>query len=296
MQIIIFSSGSFLFFLAAIAGAIYYPLTDILEAIYIEEDHNRTKQLSVVLIINSLAGVIAAAGGGFLLTHYSFDAVVFLVSLAFVLSIIPFLWLQKGAQYIPNLKPVDVYKFMVRDNFKPLWTTFFGQQLIIITNIVIIPIFIYTIVGELNALGYLIALALIVEKICTLTAGHYTDKLGVSKTIRFSAISYPLAMAAYIFLAKTPLSVFFVESYNKIAHNTYMSAYRSGIHAHARKQHANHLMLFGAGWQMSLCFGELLILPLYALLAYFIGINVFYVSCCAAALGIWIIRSHFKEA
>jgi len=60
-------------FLAAISGAIYYPFMDVFEAIYIKDNYNRTKQLSMSLISGSLGRVVGAAGVGFLLSSYGFD-------------------------------------------------------------------------------------------------------------------------------------------------------------------------------------------------------------------------------
>ncbi|MGB1540190.1 MAG: hypothetical protein ACPG80_04460, partial [Rickettsiales bacterium] len=166
----------------------------------------------------------------------------------------------------------------------------------IIARRVMIPVFIFSIVGELDTLGYLVALALVVENICTLVSGHYTDRLGVARTVRFSTRAYGLAMLIYVFLAKTPFTLFLAESYQKTVSSVYDAAFASGMHRHAKDKHPDRLMLFGAAWQMALCFGEILVLPLYALLAYFIGMNVFYLSCAAAVGGIWMVHRYFQRA
>jgi len=287
--------GFFSLFLTAISGAIYYPFLNVFEAIYVKDNNNRAKQLSMSLIAGSLGKVIGAAGVGFLLSSFGFNIVLVFITVCLILSIIPFFWLQAHATHIPTIKPADVYDFIVQDEFKSLWKPFFGEQLTIIVRAVMVPIFIYTIVGELDTLGYLIALSIIVEKILTLFAGHYTDKLGVSKVVRFSTVTYSLAMMSYIFLAKTPFSIFLIESYHKVTLNIYNSSFRSGMHAHAREKYPNKIMLFGAGWQMLLCFGMFLVLPIYGLLAYFIGINVFYVSCVFAIVGILMVNNYFKQ-
>jgi len=287
--------GFFSLFLAAISGAIYYPLMDVFEAIYIKDNHNRAKQLSMSLISGSFGKVFGAAGVGFLLSNFGFDVVLAFITVCLTLAIMPFFWLKAHATHIPTIRPADVYEFLTQNEFKSLWKPFFGEQLTIIVRAVMVPIFIYTIVEELDALGYLIALSIIIEKIITLMAGHYTDELGPKKIIKFSTRTYTLAMLSYIFLAKTPLSVFFVESYHKITLNIYGSSFRSAMHNYAREKYPNKIMLFGASWQMLLCFGELLILPLYGLLAYFIGINVFYVSCVFAVLGIFMVNHYFQR-
>jgi len=282
--------------LAAISGAIYYPILDVLEAIYITDDKNRTKQISMGIIAGSFGRVIGAAVAGFLLTHSGFDSVVVLVSLALILSTLPFFILPEPTTNMRSVeRSLDVYKFLLDDNFKKLHVPFFGLQLTIIVRAVMIPLFIFTIVEQMDHLGYLIALTLIIEKIFTLFAGHYTDKFGTQKTTHISLWTYTSAMGAYIFLAKSPLSIFFIESYYKIVNNIYDSAVRSGFHSYARKHYKNDVLLFGAGWQMSLCFGELFVLPLYGLLAYFIGLNIFYVAFALGIIGVWIVNRYFKN-
>lgn len=289
------SIGFFSLFLAAISGAIYYPFLDVLEALYIEDDHNRTKQLSMSIVLGAVGRVLGAAGVGFLITYHGFNSVVILVSITLLLSIVPFLLMDDKTKNMKSVKPLEVYQYLTDENFKPFWLPFFGTQLLIIVRAVIVPIFIFTIVGELDSLGYLIALALILEKFLTLMAGHYTDKLGQLKTISFLSYSYPVAMGIFIFFAKTPLTIFFAQSFHQTLNNIYTSAFNSFTHQSVRNNLGNKALLFGAAWQMSLCFGELLVLPLYGLLAYFIGTNVFYVTFIGAALGVWIVKLSLNE-
>lgn len=275
---------------AAMSGAIYYPFQDVIEAIYVKDDHNRAKQISLNIVMGSLGRIVGAAGVGYLITHHGFDWVLLMVSVALAGSILPFLRMTPHADISFHFTPKETYQFLLDDRFREFWQPFFGQQLIIIIRAVMVPIFIYSVVGELDTLGYLIALTLMIEKICTLIAGHKTDKIGARKTIRFSLGAYTLAMLSYGFLAKTPLSIFFVESFHKTALNIFDSAFRSAIHNKARKTDGQNILLFGTGWQMGLCIGELVTLPIYALLSVFIGINVFYVACACAVVGMWMVH------
>lgn len=287
--------GFFSLFLSAMGGAIYYPLIDVLEALYVEENHNRTKQMSLGRVLGSLGKVIGAASVGFLVVHYNFNYVLILVTTTMALSILPFLRLKDVSKQAIHKTPKQVFQFIASEDFRPWWKPVFGEQLTIIVRVVMAPIFIYTVVGKLDVMGYLIGLALIAEKIFSLIAGYYTDKKGVKNILEKASYNYALAMAGYIFLAKTPLSAFLVESYHKTVFNVYNVAFRSGMHAHARDKHPKQILLFGAAWQMSLCFGELLVLSIYSLLAYFMGIDVFYVTCVVAVFGMWLLKGHFKK-
>ena len=134
--------GFFSLFLTAISGAIYYPFLNVFEAIYVRDNNNRAKQLSMSVVSGSLGKIGGAAGVGFLLSGFGFDAVLVFITVCLILSIIPFLWLKAHATHIPTIKPADVYGFIVQDEFKSLWKPFFGEQLTIIVRTVMVPIFI----------------------------------------------------------------------------------------------------------------------------------------------------------
>lgn len=277
---------------ASLAGAIYYPMMDVFEALFVKDNKNRAKQISLSLVFKSLGTIIGSAGVGFILASFGFIWVVVVISVALMLSVIPFIWLEKKAQSIPKISPNDVYKFLFTPSFKEMWKPFFGQQLMIIVNIVMIPIFIFSIVEGFDYLGYILAAAVIIETVFTLTSGHLSDKYGLTKMLRISSITYPCALILYSVFAKSPFTAFLSDSIYKINWNIFETSFRPHIHRHGRDTYKENLIIFGAGWQMALCFGEVLVLPLYALLAYFIGMNIFYVSIICASIGLWMILHH----
>lgn len=289
--------GFFSLILASISGGIYYPFADIIEAFYIEEDHNRAKQISLGIILSSLGRIFGATVVGFLLANFGgFDAVLLFVIISLILSVLPLYGLNEKTESFSYKRSSEVFRILSDEDFKPMWKPFLGEQLTIIVKSVMVPIFIYTVVGEFDDLGYLIAFSLIAEKVLTLAAGHYTDKWGAKRTIKKSMVAYWCSMGFYALFAKTPLSVFFAESFHKTVSNVYSSAFRSSMHMYAREKYPGRVLLFGSGWQMALCFGELFVLPLYGLLAYFIGTDVFYVSFVFAALGMAVVYDYCRKA
>ena len=283
------------FIVVALSGAIYYPFLDVLEAIYIKEDQNRARQLSLGLVSKSIGKIIGSAGVGFILVHFGFEAVVIFIAVTLILAVLPFIWVDRHNVGISNYKPADSFQFLVSPDFRPLWPLFLAKQLYIIVRSVIIPIFIYSIVEDIELLGYLVALTILVEKAMTLLAGHYTDRLGVQNSMNIISVSYPLSMLGFIFLAKTPFSILLVESFHKINSNFFTSTFMSALHGYGRKNFKDKIMLYGAGWQMMLCFGELIFLPFYGFLAYFIGEAVFYIAFVFAAVGVLVVRQRFRK-
>jgi MFS family permease len=286
--------GSLLF--AALSGALYFPFKDVLEALYIEEDHNRTKQISMGQVLLSLGQALGAAGTGYLITHHGITGALSIAAFSLYISIAPLIFLEKNHKaHLPNITASDVNNFLLRKDFKIFWKPFFGEQLTIIVKIVIVPIFLSTFINGFDHLGYLLALALIAEKIFTLLSGHFSDKYGAQQTLKLSKVSYSTAMLTYILATKTPLALFLTESLHKISSAALTSAFISSMHTQARGKFPKEIMLFGTGWQMALCFGELLTLPVYALIAHFIGESVFYITFIGGIIGIWLMNHGLEK-
>jgi predicted MFS family arabinose efflux permease len=113
-------------FFAAIAGAIYYPLSDVLEAIYVEENHNRAKQFSLSLLSKSIGKVIGALSVGYILAHYSFGYVVAVIVVALKCAILPFFKLKANASLAEITPPKEVFKTFASEDFRQFYRPFFG--------------------------------------------------------------------------------------------------------------------------------------------------------------------------
>lgn len=278
------------FIFHALGSGIYYPLYDITEAIFVK-DHNRGRQYAFGMINEAIMSMVGVALFGYLLTNYSYSFAVLPLIGFWFLSILPYFILQKEIKRIPSFKPHDVYPFLASE-FRPYLTPLFGFQLVIIAKAVAAPLFIYSIVGEMDMLGLLVAATIAVELFITLCFGHYLDKKGTSHALRPSVGFNWLCMIGFITMAKTPLTVFLSESLHKISYNLLQSSIVTGLHKKFKNGQA-HLLIYGAGMQMTLCFFELLILPIYALLAFTFGANVYYLIFLGSMIGAYISAYYF---
>lgn len=288
--------GFFSLIIYAIGNATFYPFYDVLEALYVDHDHHRGRQITLSQVSKSLGRALGTGTAGFLLYHYGFPALVGLVSVTLFFAMLPFLKLHQVTRYLSNVSPRQVYHFVLRSSeFAPFRKGFLGFQFMIVVNAVMIPVYIYTIVGRVDNLGYLIAAAMLVEQIISLIIGHYIDRSGSAKTLKHVFPWHAATMITYILFAKTPLTIFATETCNRILFNACANAIFSGMHIKARKRFPERILMFGAGSQMTLCLNELVVLSFYALLACFIGINVFYVSCIGGVIGLTIVVHFFAK-
>jgi MFS family permease len=276
--------SSFIFY--ALAGGIFFPVFDVLEALFVKDDTVRGRQMSFGQIADGIAGVVGVGLFSYLLTHYSYAVASIPVALCTFLSVLPFLGLQKHMEPFDNFQQKDLFIF-IKNEFTPYLLPLFGLQLTIIGAGVIAPIFIYQMVGQFDVMGILIAAAIIVELLVTFLFGRYVDQKGVKRSFRPALLLHSACMLSYIFLAKTVLMVFLTESLHKISRNFLRGSTVTGLHLSYRNG-KKHLLLYGAGMQMTLCFFELLVLPLYALLSVWMGASVLYLAFLMSAVGVFL--------
>lgn len=277
--------------LLACSSSIYFPLYDVLEAILVKDNHARGRQYSFGLIVDAIAGMLGVLVFAYLLVHYSYFVASIPVIISLFLSVLPFFVLKNEIDTIQDFKPHSIYSF-IKDEFKPYIVPLFGFQLTIIASAVTAPIFIYTLVGEMEMLGVLVATSIAVELLVTLFFGRYVDSKGIKTSFRPSVLVHSGCMLGYILFAKTPFSLFLAESFHKISRNLLRSNIMTGLHSSYRTG-SKHLLFYGASMQMTLCFFEFITLPLYALLAVLWGDAVLYLAFFMSAIGLLISAWYF---
>src|SRR5205085_3706240 len=66
------------------AGGLYYPVSDVLESMYVSESAHRARQLSFGIAMSTLGAAIGAGAGGLAITHAGFAGVAGLTAFAYV--------------------------------------------------------------------------------------------------------------------------------------------------------------------------------------------------------------------
>ena len=270
-------------FLFAIANSLYYSFADIIEAVYIQNQH-RGRQYSVSLILQSLGSIIGFIAGGAILSHFSFLGIVILVFCGTTIGQLALVGIAHRMPYTKGQNQADIFRYFAGAEFREYLPLFFGEQMMIIANAVIVPLFIYTMVGEVDTFGGIMSLSFVLEAVISVAVGRWIDKRGQSATFSLAAFANVASSLAYMFCARTPLSATLVESFNKLAINTFYNGYATGVQQLiCDKRHP--VLLYCTCWQMALCFGELLVLPALALIAFYFGSAVFYVGFALNIIG-----------
>lgn len=268
----------------AMAGAIYFPFADVMEAIYIKDDHNRGKQLSLSLVIFSLSTALGLLISAYLLANFGFEYVAFFVGIMFAFASLPFFFMQGKELHMPNYKIVDGYKFVASHEVRDMLMPLYGEHLRIIMFFIAVPLFLLTIIGDVEVFSYLVALTIIIDAAVTLLLGRKADKTGTA-----SALKYTFALtslnAGFLMTAVTgPITGFFASTLEKLSYHAFTTTFTAGMHNHILKKKGNILM-FGSSYQMLLCWYELITLGIISLLAVYMGTDVLYILFVLGAIG-----------
>lgn len=281
--------GFFSFFFYGLSRSIYYPVIDGLRSTLIKEG-TRGKQISLEVIFVSLASLAAVGIGTYILNSFSYLHLIFIIAFVLIIALIPLCFLQPFT--IPPANFSDPYNYFVskkyRENLIPLGVFAFP-----IIAMIVLPLFIFMLVGELKLFGIIIFFSILAETIITLIFGMVIDKKGYDKTQKFAASAHSITLTLFILFAKSPLSVFFFNTINKIAWNMIFSAYGSRLYRKAKKTKIPFII--GSCIQLSLCSVEIVALSSFALFAFFFGKLVFIVIVFFAIMGLFLNYKFFKD-
>ena len=271
----------------AIASGMYFSFADVMEAMYISYDRHRGKQFLFGAVITSLVGTIGVAITGYILAFSTYYYAALFSSLCVLLSAVPVFFLKSQTDTIHRNNTKRVFALMRSKPFRPFIFTFFGEQLYIMGRTVFIPLFVFLIVDQkFSTFGLLMVAASLVEIVATLIFGHYIDKSGNRVAIRKSFWISVLTSLSYIFIVTGPLSAFLNESLQRICNNSFMGAFRTGLHKRIRNKF--ELMTFGAAWQSVSCFSSTFSLIMLASIVPLVGTHIFTVVFVTRVLGVHI--------
>ncbi len=174
------------------------------------------KEVSALHVALSGVYVIGPLLGGALITYGSWG-LMFIVGCSLILASNWFL-LHTREQFAPrNFPYLAAYKrLFARENRRSLVGYLgFGEELILL---VLWPVFIATIISQYVEIGALVAVSTLVMIVATLYIGKLSDERDKRYVLRFSTVLYFFVWLARL-LARTPLGIFFVDSFSRLTKN-----------------------------------------------------------------------------
>jgi len=280
--------GFFGFIFYGLARAINHPSIDGLRSALVSNT-DRGKQYSLETVLKALAAIAAAALGVLLGSHIGIVAIIFILSCVMAVSSFSILREFPRPQQVTFAEP---YKYLFSNSYRENLLPIAGQALAIIAIGNIAPLLIFLVVGNFKILGLVVALSVVLDMLVVIFYGRAIDK-SLDKKSSATAGLQGLGMLGYIFLVKSPISAFIINSYNRISWNIYNSSYSTRLDRKGLK--TSQPFMFGAAHEMNLCFVEVVVLSLFAYIAYLFGKNIFAIVFLSSIIGLYLYTRYFID-
>ncbi len=247
---------------------------------YFSADGEQGRQISNLLVLESIVYIIGPLVGGLILQFSNFNVLFVLVSILMILSNIPMLITRE------QFEPADFSYFRAyrrlfrRENLKKMFSFIgFGEELIVLT---IWPIFIYIVVKDFLSLGILTSISILVTTIIFLYIGKVTDNGDSKGLLRFGVTLYFFSWLLRL-VTRNILGIFLVDAYSRISKQS-ISIPMTAITY--KKAHDTSIMKTILFFEMSLVLGKIIAIILAIILLQFFtpGWNALFILAAAMSL------------
>lgn len=257
------------------AMGLYYPASDVLEAIYVTDDQRRGRQYTFGMSCTVLGSAIGAALGGVLIAHFGYLVSAFVSMLIYILSLPPIYRLPPYAhEKSMSLTPQQTLHYMSGSTFCPFWLFFFGQQLCIIIKL-LIPAYLFLALGGFQETGFVIADSTILQVCLLMLIGNSLDHHGHAVGMRYAAWLYATSFLSFIIVPMSAATALFLNAGNTATAMLTDGAAITRLHGLLRRHPVPSFLLFGTAWQIALCSWEVFTLLWLAILTAFVGNGIF---------------------
>lgn len=247
---------------------------------YFSADGEQGRQISNLLVLESVVYIIGPLIGGLILEFSNFNVLFVLVSILMILSNIPMLITRE------RFEPADFSYFRAyrrlfrRENFKKMIALLgFGEELIVLT---IWPIFIYVVIKDFLGLGMMTSASIFLTTIIFLYIGKMTDKGGGKWLLKFGVILYFFGWLLRL-VTRNVLGVFLVDAYSRISKQSIAIPMTAITY---KKAHDTSIMKTILFFEMALVLGKIVAIVLAIVLLQFFtpGWNVLFIMASLMTL------------
>ena len=265
-----FSNIIFFIFVMGLPGALSNPIQDAISSKYIKNEdrgkYNSYRNISIILgqtIASCLVGYGVITNNNKLL--FIIITVFFLLDYIFI----------KFVDYKPKNNKRNVFKetlkyiFKRKSNYKIIYS--FRTSHII--ERLFVPLYIYLILGDFKSFTIVTTFSLVLQVITVLLIGKYTDKNIIRSNTVVSVIK--TVITSFYLISNNPLLI----SINKTISDNFTKAYETTFQTCAQnmiKKTEDYNLLSTVG-QMSLCFTEIIVFSILALISIFIDTKIYIV-------------------
>lgn len=285
-----FTIGFFSFIFHSISRGLYYPNKHLVESLLVF-DGTRGSFLSLEAVISTLVSLIAVSvASTSLFVFNSFVPVVVLASLFLLFAVAGIHSLDYEGEELRPTSLKQIKKFIASTVFRKDLIAFSGFATNIVVNNVLVGLFIFLVVGDFKAFGFVMAFVLIAELVFLLLFGRYIDRHKKAASRRASYLN-SLVYLLYPF-ARTPATAFLAQSVYKIVWGAFDTSFTARFHS--KMKESAHPAIYASAKETVLWATSSLTLFILAALSQPLGERVFVLGFIVAVAGVWVTYINFK--
>ena len=265
------------------------PSTDSLSSRYVETEH-RGRYNSLINISKIIAVALAS---GLVAWGVISDNNIILFTVIAIFFLLQYIFIRKIDYKVENKTNAfkASIKYIVKS--KSRYKMIYALRTSHIIERQFIPLYLFIAVKDFSVFSSIIIISLLLQIITVSLIGKYTDK-NISKSNTLVTIIKVIITSVFLF-AKNKVTI----AINKVLNDNFEKVYETSINTSIQniiKESKEDNDLLSAVGQMSLCFTEVFVFPLLAIISSFIGEKVFIIIFILSILSSIFININIKNS
>jgi len=245
-----------------------------------------THQLGTLNIIITLVKVAAPFLGGIIIVTLGFNILFIISSILIFLSMMPLFFSPEIYEHY-SLSWLKTFKYPFKKENKRTTLAFFFEGMEAVVIAIIFSIFIYTVIGDFETIGWITSASLLLLIFFIYFIGWITDKKGNKKVLSIASVVNSLSWIANAFIA-TPLQYLFYNSAYKLTESASHLPFNSLFYknAHNKGHGVDEYVVYH---EIVLNFGRIL-MCLIIIFGFYFGVTSFLPYFIIASLAVFMFR------
>ena len=240
------------FFFGMIMAFLYLPF--LVHQSKISPNNNRGRTISKISIYSALASAAGPLIGGLIISSFGFKFV-FLIA---ILSILPAILILLSTPEISKIRKINFHSIFISKISRDLVANgFYNYQSF--SFMAICPIFIFSVLGEYEAMGSIQTASLAISVLAFYIAGKFADKFDRNKLLFISSLTKTFADLLFVFVNST-WRVFLFNTGSVFATSMQAVPWNAKLLEHADKEsRTEYVAIFEMGGSLIACIGLLIL-------------------------------------
>jgi MFS family permease len=193
----------------------------------------RGRQIGVANIIVATAKTLAPFVGGFAIAAFGFTSVFIFAAVLFLFSSVPlFMSPEVHAQY--KLSWWESYATVFTKKNRMTSLAFFFEGIEYTAGIFLFPVFIFLVIGNVETIGVVTSLSLVLALVFTYLIGWLSDTRGSRGVLSFASVAQGFAWVIVSFIV-TPFQYFVYASFLKLTEVANHLPFMNLVYKHAKE-------------------------------------------------------------